>query len=72
MSMQLTQRVSSLEARLKALEETIREMAAPTQPEAKPNPNGPRAMCPKCGVKPNYHLHVVHCKGPWQGNGAAP
>jgi hypothetical protein len=34
------------------------------------NPNGPRRMCPKCGVKPNYHLHVINCRGPWQGDGA--
>jgi hypothetical protein len=73
MSMQLTGRVSELEAKVRSLEEVIRgliETIAESAP--KPNVNGPRQMCPKCGVKPNYHLHVVNCKGPWQGNGAHP
>lgn len=73
MSMQLTQRVSALEAEVKALRQTISDLIATmAEPENKANPNGPRRMCPKCGVKPNYHLHVINCRGPWQGNGAAP
>jgi hypothetical protein len=76
MSMQLTQRVSTLEAEVKALREMVESLAAaPAEsPEQKQitNPNGPRRMCPKCGVKPNYHLHVLHCRGPWQGEGAPP
>ena len=22
-----------------------------------------RGMCPKCGVKPNYYMHVKNCQG---------
>ena len=29
-----------------------------------------RAMCPKCGVKPNYYLHVKHCLGQKDGDKA--
>jgi hypothetical protein len=76
MSMQLQGRVSALEAEVKALRELVESLAAaPTEthePKQITNPNGPRRMCPKCGVKPNYHLHVINCRGPWQGDGAAP
>ena len=65
MSMQLTGRVSVLEAEVKALRETLAEvLAAMAEPqEQKANQQGPRTMCPKCGEKPAYHLHVVNCKG---------
>lgn len=60
MSILLQHRVSNLEAEVKALKEIVAALTAP--PERK-NPNGPRQMCPKCGVEPNYHLHVKNCKG---------
>lgn len=60
MSMALQARVSTLEAEVKALRAIIDILAAPA-PHT--NPNGPRQMCPHCGVKPNYHLHVINCKG---------
>ena len=64
MSMQLTGRVSVLEAEVKALRETLSEvLASLAEPEPKANPQGPRQLCPKCGEKPAYHLHVVNCKG---------
>lgn len=74
MSMQLQQRVSALEAEVRSLREVVAGLidAMTAPPGLKVNANGPRQMCPKCGVKPNYHLHVVNCKGPWQGNGAHP
>lgn len=65
MSMQLTGRVSVLEAEVKALRETLAEvlaaMAGPHEPKA--NQQGPRQLCPKCGERPAYHFHVEHCKG---------
>lgn len=74
MSLALQRRVSDLEAEVVALRQAIdglitamSDLNDPLPQELKANPNGPRKMCPKCGVKPNYHLHVVNCKGPWQG-----
>lgn len=69
MSLQLQRRVSALEAEVTALRETVSSLisAITETHEQKTNPNGPRKMCPVCGVKLNYHLHVVNCKGPWQG-----
>lgn len=58
MSMALENRITTLEAQVKALREIIDLLAAPPV-----NPNGPRQMCPKCHEKPNYHLHVINCKG---------
>jgi hypothetical protein len=78
MSMQLQVRVTTLENEVKVLRELVTgliqsiEEGQPKKETLHLNPNGPRQMCPKCGVKPAYHLHVVNCKGPWQGNGAAP
>jgi len=78
MSMALQQRVTTLENEVKVLRELVTGLMAQMQeaeahsPEHKTNDYGPRRMCPKCGVKPNYHLHVINCKGPWQGNGAKP
>jgi hypothetical protein len=63
MSMQLQGRVSELEAKVRALEETVRWLIDAITAPPPVNPNGPRQMCPKCGVKPNYHLHVINCKG---------
>jgi hypothetical protein len=48
----------SLEARVKVLEDRA---VAPVVP-AEPKVEG-RAMCPKCGEKPNYHFHVKTCQG---------
>jgi hypothetical protein len=74
-SMQLQGRVKTLEDEVKSLREVvamlIEAISAPA-PTAQVNVNGPRRMCPHCGVKPNYHLHVINCRGPWQGNGAHP
>lgn len=65
MSMQLQARVSALEAEVRQLRETLQSvLSVITEPEPKVNGNGPRTMCPKCGEKPNYHLHVINCKGP--------
>lgn len=66
MSMALQARVAMLEAEVRALNSRIDAMAKPNGEDHKTNPNGPRNMCPKCGVKLAYHLHVKHCKGPWQ------
>lgn len=65
MSLALQHRVSSLEAEVKALRETIDGLIAAitAEPEQKHNPNGPRQMCPKCGEQPAYHFHVKHCQG---------
>lgn len=63
MSIQLQHRVSALEAEVKALRQTLSDvLTAMAEPEPK-NPNGPRQLCPKCGEKPAYHLHVVNCRG---------
>lgn len=65
MSIQLTQRVSVLEAEVKALRQTLAEVLAvmAEPPEPKANQHGPRQLCPKCGEKPAYHLHVINCRG---------
>lgn len=65
MSMALQARISALEADVRNLNARLDSMMKPSG-EAKPkitNPNGPRTMCPKCGEKPAYYLHVKHCKG---------
>lgn len=67
MSMALQGRVSILEQQVRDLIARFDAMAKPNGEHKEPyNPNGPRKMCPKCGVKLAYHLHVKHCKGPWQ------
>ena len=68
MSMALQQRISALEEQVRTLNARMDGMAKPNGEikQAITNPNGPRKMCPKCGVKLAYHLHVKHCKGPWQ------
>lgn len=63
MSLALQARVSSLEAEVKALREIVETLTAPPAEASKPNPNGPRTLCPKCGLVPNYFLHTKHCKG---------
>lgn len=65
MSMALQARVSSLEAEVKALREIVDILSAPApiKEQQNKNPFGPRQLCPKCGEKPNYYLHVKHCKG---------
>ena len=82
MSIALQGRVIALEAEVKALRQQFDTLlSAMTEPEPKTpaappaaavNAQGPRQMCPRCGVKPNYHLHVTNCRGPWQGEGAKP
>lgn len=67
MSIQLQVRVSVLEEALRKLTARVDDLSKPNGEDHKAtNPNGPRRMCPKCGVKLAYHLHVKHCKGPWQ------
>jgi hypothetical protein len=67
MSMALQARVSMLEAEVRSLAARLDAMAKPNGEHKEPvNPNGPRKMCPHCGVKLAYHLHVKNCKGPWQ------
>ena len=34
---------------------------APEEAVLKESKKG-RGLCPKCGVKPNYYFHVLHCK----------
>lgn len=67
MSRLMQARVSVLEVEVKALRETLAEvlatMAEPPEQKANPNPNGPRTMCPKCGLVPNYYMHVRSCRG---------
>jgi len=69
MSIHLQVRVTALEVTVKELRETIdgliEAMAAPPLgvPEPRVNPNGPRTLCPKCGLKPNYYLHTKQCRG---------
>lgn len=64
MSIQLTQRVSVLEVEVKALRESLADLIAGlAEPDTKPNAQGPRKMCPHCGIKPNYFLHVRSCGG---------
>lgn len=71
MSMQLQARVSALESEVRELRSTLKGLIeVMVEPEPKVNHNGPRAMCPKCGEKPNYHLHVINCKGPSKRAGA--
>ena len=64
MSIHLQGRVAVLEAEVKRLNEVITGLIDVMTTQAEPrNGNGPRQMCPKCGVKPNYFLHVKSCKG---------
>lgn len=66
MSIQLTARVAALEGEVKDLRSTLDGLLAVImeRDSAKDHRNGPRQMCPKCNEKPNYHLHVINCKGP--------
>lgn len=66
----------ALQARISALEADVKNLHARLDSLTKPNgesqlkatnPYGPRSLCPKCGVKPAYFLHVKHCKGSQQG-----
>lgn len=80
MSMRDQARLSALEADTKTLRaevaklrQIIDALLSTNEPEVRPAPpnhTSPRQMCPKCGIKPNYHLHVINCRGPWQGEGA--
>ena len=65
MSMALTARIGSLEARVKALEGLLAQVSAePEKPEFDlARTPKPKQMCPKCGLVPNYYFHVRNCKG---------
>lgn len=66
MSLALQHRVSALEAQVRALSlklDSLSVVQPAIQAAPKKNPNGPRSMCPKCGLKPNYYLHTKNCKG---------
>ena len=65
MSLEIARKVKTLEAKvaeqgklLEALRQLI-DNATLTQSPASPI----RAMCPKCGVKPNHFFHVKNCRG---------
>ena len=72
MSISLLQWVQQLEARTKVLEAKVAEFEKkpvllpsvhqPQLPQVAPTTEKPsRAMCPKCGVKPNHYFHVKWC-----------
>lgn len=70
MSIALQGRVTSLEEKVAEQEKVIAGLIEVMTDMATPKPvntNGPRQMCPKCGVKPNYFLHVRSCKGKADG-----
>lgn len=62
MSMAETARIRALELKTVELENRLAalEYAQSTPPEEQ---TSERKMCPKCGVKPAYHFHVLHCQG---------
>lgn len=65
MSIQLQARLNALEAEVKSLRLAFDALlAAMTEQERKPaaNANGPRQMCPHCGTKPAYYMHVRACR----------
>ena len=76
MSVQLQERVKTLEARVAALEAKLAEAITigldygntPAVTVAYVEPTqvasaSKRGLCPKCGVKPNYYMHTKWCKG---------
>jgi hypothetical protein len=73
MSLQQQERIKSLEARVAALEAKLAAPQVPLTGEPNLAPTTPavaaepketkRGLCPKCGVKPNYYMHVRWCKG---------
>ena len=76
MNKSLEQRVRNLEAAVHRLEQQPKTVVLPppaqievtlpvveaSNAEAKETVAG-RAMCPKCGVKPNHYFHVKWCGG---------
>lgn len=56
MSMMMLQRIKALESKVSELTERLDSL------EAKPVEQT-RKLCPKCGVKPAYHFHVMYCQG---------
>lgn len=57
---ELAARVDVLEAEVKVLRKV--PTGAETRLVESPIKEG-RAMCPKCGKKPNHYFHVKHCPG---------
>jgi hypothetical protein len=55
MSLQLQERVKTLEAEVAALRAMLLEVVKP--------PEVATDLCPKCGVKPNKYFHVRSCQG---------
>ena len=51
--------------RVKEVQDEAQTQGQQTAPPAGPvlDGKGVRAMCPKCGKKPNYYFHVKNCQG---------
>ena len=60
MSLEIARRVKALEAKVAELEKKLATPVVEIKPEVT---NASRALCPKCGVKPNHFFHVKNCRG---------
>jgi hypothetical protein len=67
MSIELARRIKALEARVAALESRPKDAVMFTEKLLRMEKDFAeatgRAMCPKCGVKPNHFFHVKNCRG---------
>lgn len=64
MSLELWQRLKSLERRVSELEKKPAGQVVDVTAEVKAEEKAVGKMCPKCGEKPAYFFHVRSCRGP--------
>jgi hypothetical protein len=63
MSIELARRIKALEARVSEMQAEIAKFHGITDLMRGTVATPSRALCPKCGVKPNHFFHVKNCAG---------
>jgi hypothetical protein len=71
-TLELSQRVKGLEAKVEHLEQMVAVMRQILDSNTLASKPETRKMCPKCGEKPNYFFHVKNCTGPEKNKNNGP